>query len=173
MEANSMDAGQFILECLKLLISWPVAAIIILIILKKEVGTVLEMLPQRLKSAEIGGQKIEFFDDLEEQSKVAQVMENVEKENPELLKKSLQNAGINEIDYIEYRSKVKERVTKVQQFLKKLGYDLGKFGADGSTGPDTKKAIKKFQKDHNLSPDGVIGPKTLNKINELSQKGSN
>ena len=39
-------------------------------------------------------------------------------------------------------------VKLVQQALDKLGYDLGKFGADADYGPSTRKAIIKFQKDN-------------------------
>jgi len=162
-----MGKGQLFLECLKILFSWPVAAIIILILLKKEIAAMLEKLPHRLKSAEIGGQKIEFFEDLENQSKVTEVIENIQKENPALLKKSLQSAGINEKDYNEYREKIRNRIFQVQKFLQELGYDLGNFGIDGVPGPHTKNAVKQFQNDYGLSPDGIIGPQTMSMINKL------
>lgn len=38
---------------------------------------------------------------------------------------------------------------------------------DGSFGPQTEKAVKKFQDDHNLDNDGVIGPKTWAKLAEV------
>jgi peptidoglycan hydrolase-like protein with peptidoglycan-binding domain len=46
----------------------------------------------------------------------------------------------------------------LQKALAKLGYDPGK--PDGVSGPKTKAAIQKFQKDHGLAADGVAGPKT-------------
>ena len=162
-----MEKGEVILEVLKLLFSWPVAAIIILILLKKEIAAMLEKLPQRLKSAEIGGQKIEFFDDLERQSKVTEVIENIQKEDPALLKKSLQNVGIEEKDYKEYRSNIQNRIFQVQKFLQELGYDVGQSGVDGVPGPDTKKAVSQFQNDFGLTPDGIIGSQTLSMINQI------
>ena len=51
-------------------------------------------------------------------------------------------------------------VREYQEKLKKLGYDLGKYGADGDFGRDTRAAVIQFQKDHNLKADGEIGPIT-------------
>jgi hypothetical protein len=167
-----MGNGEILLECLKLLFSWPVAAIIILILLKKEIAAILEKLPQRLKSAEIGGQKIEFFDDLENQSKVTEVIANIQKEDPALLKKSLQSAGIDENDYREYRSNIRTRVFQVQKFLQELGYDLGANGIDGVPGSQTKNAVKQFQNDYGLFPDGIIGAQTMSMINQIRIKKS-
>lgn len=53
-----------------------------------------------------------------------------------------------------------EQVVQLQSKLMKLGYDLGEFGADGSYGPVTDKAVKAFQRDHELVVDGVYGAKT-------------
>jgi len=51
-------------------------------------------------------------------------------------------------------------VKELQQELQKLGYDVGKSGADGKFGANTEKAVKAFQKDHGLTVDGVVGAKT-------------
>lgn len=61
-----------------------------------------------------------------------------------------------------------------QQILKSLGYDLGKFGADGSCGPLTKAATTKFQNDVNndkfstggdkLAVTGVIDKRTASAL---------
>lgn len=58
-------------------------------------------------------------------------------------------------------------VKKLQQDLMTLGYSLAPYGADGSFGKVTEDAVKKFQKDHSLKVDGIAGPKTLSKIEEL------
>lgn len=55
-------------------------------------------------------------------------------------------------------------VKTLQEKLIKLGYDLGSYGADGSFGGATEKAVKKFQKDHGLKQDGIVGAQTLAEI---------
>ncbi len=47
---------------------------------------------------------------------------------------------------------------QVQTALKISGYYKGTI--DGKIGRQTQKAIKKFQKDHDLKSDGIIGKKT-------------
>ncbi|MEK7849565.1 MAG: peptidoglycan-binding domain-containing protein [Candidatus Omnitrophota bacterium] len=46
----------------------------------------------------------------------------------------------------------------IQQALKNLGLYAGDI--DGNIGPKTKEAIKEFQSNNNLVPDGKAGPKT-------------
>lgn len=53
-----------------------------------------------------------------------------------------------------------EDVEVMQHRLIELGYYLGGFGADGSYGPATEKAVKQFQADHDLKVDGFYGPNT-------------
>lgn len=58
-------------------------------------------------------------------------------------------------------SSTKDQVSiqDVQEKLNELGYECGK--ADGKIGEKTIAALKKFQKDHDLTVDGKIGPKTI------------
>jgi len=58
-------------------------------------------------------------------------------------------------------------VRKLQQDLMTLGYSLAPYGADGSFGKITEEAVKKFQKDNKLAVDGIVGPATQKKIEEL------
>ena len=55
-----------------------------------------------------------------------------------------------------------ERVKYVQEALKRLKYFEGK--ADGDFGEYTENAVKEFQRQNGLTPDGVVGPATLNKL---------
>lgn len=50
-------------------------------------------------------------------------------------------------------------VQRWQLFLAGQGYDIGE--ADGDFGPKTKRATEYFQRDRNLTPDGVAGRETL------------
>lgn len=53
-----------------------------------------------------------------------------------------------------------EDVKAMQTNLIRLGYDCGKWGADGDFGDATEQALKKFQEEHGLTADGVYGEKT-------------
>lgn len=54
-----------------------------------------------------------------------------------------------------------EDVKALQSGLIRLGYDLGKWCADGEFGDCTEEAVKAFQQDHGLEADGEFGPQTL------------
>lgn len=56
-------------------------------------------------------------------------------------------------------------VKKLQQNLNSLGYNVGT--ADGIFGSKTEAGVKAFQKANGLAVDGIAGPKTLSKIEEL------
>ncbi len=50
--------------------------------------------------------------------------------------------------------------TERQQALLDLGYDLGKWGADGEPGYYTRSALEAFQENAGIVVDGVYGPQT-------------
>lgn len=54
-----------------------------------------------------------------------------------------------------------------QIFLNSSGYICGL--NDGIFGKNTKLAVQQFQYDNNLTPDGIIGPKTWNAVHELTK----
>ncbi|MBP5726168.1 MAG: peptidoglycan-binding protein [Clostridia bacterium] len=62
-------------------------------------------------------------------------------------------------------------VKELQQELQKLGYDVGKSGADGKFGANTEKAVKAFQKDHGLKTDGIVGAKTYAALENATTQG--
>lgn len=55
------------------------------------------------------------------------------------------------------------QVRTLQRALKQLGFSVGKI--DGVFGPTTQAAVIAFQKQQNLNPDGVVGPKTAAALN--------
>ena len=52
-------------------------------------------------------------------------------------------------------------VKAVQNLLIKKGYALPKYGADGSFGTETDRAVRRFQIDKNLKCDGIVGKDTI------------
>ena len=53
---------------------------------------------------------------------------------------------------------------QAQLLLIERGYNLGICGADGDFGTATYNAVRQFQQDWGLTVDGVIGPKTWEKL---------
>ena len=77
-----------------------------------------------------------------------------------------------ELQVGEFTNELKEGakgddVKKLQKQLMSLGYDLGPAGADGIFGPKTVAAMKQFQKDYNLTVDGIYNSDVHNKLKEL------
>lgn len=64
-------------------------------------------------------------------------------------------------------------VEELQKKLIKLGYTMGSYGADGSFGSATEKAVKKFQKDHGLKQDGIVAAQTMAEIDEAIENLNN
>jgi peptidoglycan hydrolase-like protein with peptidoglycan-binding domain len=48
-------------------------------------------------------------------------------------------------------------VERLQRDLSRLGYQVG---VNGEFDQATENAVKKFQQDHNLTVDGIVGPQT-------------
>jgi putative peptidoglycan binding protein len=55
-------------------------------------------------------------------------------------------------------------VRRVQRALRELGYGVGR--VDGRFGARTRSAVGWFQRKHGLSVDGVVGPRTLERLRE-------
>lgn len=53
-----------------------------------------------------------------------------------------------------------EDVKALQETLISLGYECGKWGADGEFGSATAKAVRAFQQENDLNVDGIVGEKT-------------
>lgn len=52
-------------------------------------------------------------------------------------------------------------VEELQRLLIEAGYSCGSYGIDGDFGDATEMAVRKFQTDHNLTVDGIVGAQTL------------
>ena len=65
------------------------------------------------------------------------------------------------------RGMVGEDVKALQGDLIALNYSVGKWGADGEFGKATEGALEAFQLAHGLEMDGVAGPETFAKLDEL------
>lgn len=57
-------------------------------------------------------------------------------------------------------------VKQLQANLIRLGYDLGRWGADGDFGDATELAVRAFQKAAGLAEDGIAGPLTMEAIDQ-------
>lgn len=55
-----------------------------------------------------------------------------------------------------------DAVKQLQEWLNQLGYDCGR--PDGIFGTQTEFAVKKFQVNHGLKADGIVGALTWNEI---------
>lgn len=79
------------------------------------------------------------------------------------------SANTNPITTLKYGSNGAE-VKELQEDLIELGYDLGKWGADGDYGHSTANAVRAFQKKEDLKADGIAGPITLSAIDKAIEK---
>jgi peptidoglycan hydrolase-like protein with peptidoglycan-binding domain len=61
-----------------------------------------------------------------------------------------------------------DKVRRLQNLLNLLGYNCG--NADGDFGGTTEKVVKQFQKDNNLTNDGVFGPASYKALNNKIAK---
>lgn len=61
-------------------------------------------------------------------------------------------------------------VKQLQEYLIELGYDLGRWGADGDYGDVTELAVQRFQLHHKLETDGDYGPLTHAALMEAIEK---
>lgn len=66
--------------------------------------------------------------------------------------------------YLIKKGKQDDNVRKIQERLIKLGYSCGNRGADGIFGNATYNAVVAFQEANALSTDGIVGPKTWEKL---------
>lgn len=76
-----------------------------------------------------------------------------------------------EIDAAALRKGSKgEEVKTLQKALMALGYDLGKWGADGDFGSATESAVKEFQANRGLSVTGIADGETVSLLTRAADK---
>lgn len=63
-----------------------------------------------------------------------------------------------------------KEVMLLQHALIGLDYRLPKYGADGSFGGETSRAVKAFQADMGLTVDGIVGRNTINYLDKLDRR---
>src|SRR4051812_46680004 len=61
-------------------------------------------------------------------------------------------------------------VRHVQRVLHNAGYSLGRPGVDGRFGPLTDTAVRRFQVDSGLVPDGIVGPRTRKVVSRSERR---
>lgn len=66
----------------------------------------------------------------------------------------------------EERSAADDTVAAVQRVLADLGYAPGRI--DGRVGPDTQDAIRRFQEDRGLTPDGQLSERLIRELESVS-----
>lgn len=77
----------------------------------------------------------------------------------------LRYAGAKNSFFTELKKGMRsDAVKQLQEKLFKLGYAIDR---DGYFGPKTDEVVRKFQKENKLAVDGIVGVKTMDKINYL------
>lgn len=62
-----------------------------------------------------------------------------------------------------------DTIEELQDFLLNEGFDIGESGSDGVMGKKTRLALSVFQSSAGLVPDGIPGPKTYQKMNQIME----
>lgn len=82
----------------------------------------------------------------------------------------LAKMGVKKVMQTLRRGSAGEDVSLCQQLLAKAGYNPGDI--DGKYGQNTINAVKNFQRDHGLDPDGVCGPLTWAILKDIAPEGA-
>lgn len=113
--------------------------------------------------AETASRKVELeIEPLSELSSQARV--EVSQSDFALVKDSSTGTGILEQITVDLSrlSDARQRVATVQMLLVELGYDPG--GVDGLKGQNTRRAIRRFQREHEIRPDGDVSHRLITKL---------
>lgn len=76
--------------------------------------------------------------------------------------------GDRVLQYAVAHPMIGDDVATLQVRLLEMGYDTGR--ADGLFGAKTETALRAFQRDYGLSPDGTFGPATMRALRQLGRR---
>ena len=88
----------------------------------------------------------------------------------ELLKEEYDLGDLNYTDYYLKPGSKTRGNRFLQLLLKHEGYFAPSIRASGDFGPITEAALKEFQEDNGLPPDGELTPSTIEKLNEILER---
>lgn len=90
--------------------------------------------------------------------------------------KTPEDEGISQVELVLKRGDSGPKVKEYQEWLEALGYELSRFGADGSFGDESFSETREFQDDHALVDDEDclvlhgVGRQTYDRVKELASK---
>lgn len=90
--------------------------------------------------------------------------EELKTEGPKIETSDIKRKSEVQDEIMSYRLKSEDRARQIQTALKKAEFYKGEI--DGKEGPQTKRAIKSFQRAKKLNPDGIVGPRTWEELNK-------
>lgn len=89
---------------------------------------------------------------------------------PEVFRDEINGEAKTELTAVLRLGDKGKNVTDLQKELAWLGYDIGKHGADGIFGQDTRNAVEAFQRDRGIKADGIVGPETRAALASAAEK---
>lgn len=77
------------------------------------------------------------------------------------------DAAFENLEIIMKPDNDSDTIRTTQSRLIHIGFSCGPYGADGIYGPDTQNAVRSFQTIYGLTPDGIAGPATQKKLEQI------
>ncbi len=99
-------------------------------------------------------------------SRINSLEAELQSKNEEIssLENELEELKSSDIHKTKDKAVLRLSLRQIQTALKSAGFYKGPI--DGKTGPQTKEAIKAFQKTNDLKPDGIVGKRTAEKLSK-------
>lgn len=80
------------------------------------------------------------------------------------------DAAFYNLEVIMKPDSAPDTIKTIQSRLIHIGFSCGPYGADGIYGPDTRNAVRDFQRIYGLTPDGIAGPETQKKLEQIDRE---